>query len=681
MLFDEIIHGTHYYRAPTPLPNEWEKDIADFEKFGIDAFQIRMNWRWNERKENEYDFSDVDRLLELAEKNGRSVMMKFLLECAPQYIYEKYDGTRIGAKGEKLRPGSHGAFYGGWLPCFTNPKVLERALKFVEKAAERYAGNKNIILWNAWNEIRNRPVDECFCPHCRRAFGKYLEGKFKTVENLNRYYGTAEESFETINLPVMPHGFWDIYEFKKFKGSYELHRFLKEIYAVIRRYDKKTPIMSHAGFCSAFQTNIGDIVDDYSVSEAVDFWGTSLPFDTNMDVRGNRLSMMRLCDFMRSVDENYFNYEIYPGLGMFKDYDTPFDMKFKLYTALAGGAKGIVYWQYRAERVGMEQDCAGLMRVDGTPRPVAFEVKKFGDDLHKNMQYFAGAETEKAEIAIVFDFNSMLISEIEEACGPIFEYSCDSDMLYYLRSHSGMYKLLKNLNCSADYVNAAKPELFEKYKALYFPYYSMLDDKIIPHLEKFLGNGGTIIADEGFGLRELNTWMRAGDIALKPLMKARLSERRCTAEREEYFELMGEKTRILPYKSEFFAETAKTIASFENGAPAIQLIRSEKGKIYLSGVPLGYSYSQTEGKGIEKLLDGIIGDAGIKKSRFADFKNDVYEKRLIKDDKVIVFIFNNSDTDRTVALEKEIIAYGADAVVDGNKMLVKSGEIGYAVCK
>ncbi|MBE6682505.1 MAG: hypothetical protein E7600_09530, partial [Ruminococcaceae bacterium] len=125
MFFDEIIHGTQYYRTPTPTPSEWEGDIERMEEFNIDAFQIRMNWRWNERKEDEYDFSDVDKLLELAEKNGRKVMMKFLLECAPQYIYEKYDGTRIGPKGEKLRPGAHGAFYGGWLPCFTNPKVLE----------------------------------------------------------------------------------------------------------------------------------------------------------------------------------------------------------------------------------------------------------------------------------------------------------------------------------------------------------------------------------------------------------------------------------------------------------------------------------------------------------------------------------------------------------------------------
>lgn len=679
MFFDEIIHGTQYYRTPTPLPEEWEGDIANFENLNIDAFQIRMNWRWNERRENEYDFSDVDRLLELAEKNNRKVIMKFLLECAPQYVYEKYDGTRIGPHGEKLRPGAHGAFYGGWLPCFTNPYVFDRALKFVEKVAQRYSGNKNIILWNAWNEIRNKPVEECYCPHCRKAFGKYLENKFGTVEALNKHYGSAEDSFETINLPTMPHGFWDIYEFKKFKGSHELHRFLKEIYAVVRKYDKDTPIMCHAGFCSAFQEHIGDVCDDFTVSKAVDFWGTSLPFDTNMDTPDNRMSMMLLGDFLRGVDKNYFNHEIYPGLGMFDDYDTPFDMKFKLYSALSHGAKGMVYWQYRAERVGNEQDCAGIMRVDGTSRPVAFEAQKFGADLHKNMKYFAGAEVKAGKIAIVFDFDSMLMSEIEESSKGLFKFTESPDELYYGRSHRGMYKLFRNCGYNVDYVGVTNPEQFEKYKVLYFPYYSMLDEKIVPYLEKFLSGGGTIIADEGFGLRDLNTWMRVGDINCKPLMTARLTERRKLWKREEYFELMGRKTRIIPYKSEINVENAKTVASFENGLPAIQRVDFCEGKIYLLGVSAGYSYYATGDECWEIFVDDIMKDAGVEKYKFADTKNGIYEKRTCNGGNEIVFIFNISDEDKTFDLEKNIIAYGADAIIEGNSMTVRAGEIGYAI--
>ena len=95
MIFDNIIHGTQYYRTPTPLPSEWEGDISRMADWELDAMQIRINWRWNERRENEYDFSDVDRLMELTEKHNRKVIIKFLLECAPQYIFDKYEGEKI----------------------------------------------------------------------------------------------------------------------------------------------------------------------------------------------------------------------------------------------------------------------------------------------------------------------------------------------------------------------------------------------------------------------------------------------------------------------------------------------------------------------------------------------------------------------------------------------------------
>ena len=62
MFFEEIVHGTQYYRSPTPLPEEWEGDISNLADYSLDAFQIRINWRWNERVEGVYDFSDVDEL-------------------------------------------------------------------------------------------------------------------------------------------------------------------------------------------------------------------------------------------------------------------------------------------------------------------------------------------------------------------------------------------------------------------------------------------------------------------------------------------------------------------------------------------------------------------------------------------------------------------------------------------
>ena len=681
MFFKEIIHGTQYYRSPTPLPEEWEGDLARMGDFHLDIIQIRINWRNNELREDEYTFDDVDRLMELAEKYNKKVVIKFLLECAPNYVFHKYGGTRIGPKGEQIRGGYHGAFYGGWRPCFTNPQVQERAVKFVEKVAQRYAGRKNIILWNAWNEIRNRPVEDCFCPHCQKAFGKYLEKKFKTVENLNAFYGATEDAFETVALPAMAHGYWDMYEFKKFKGGDELYNWLRFVYDGIRKYDKTTPIMSHVGYTSAFQSSITDVCDDYSVAKAVDFWGTSVPCDSSMSTHEKRLDYFMLQDFLRSVDENYFVHEIYPGLGMFRSawYDTPFDLRFKLFGALASGAKGMMYWQYRAERLGHENDCAGLMRMDGSPRPVVYEVEKFGQTLKENMEYFVGAKAVNADMGIVFDFNSMLMSEIEDACGPDFDMNFSTWLCYYRNAHAGVYRMARNADYAVDYVGVTQPEKFKNYKVLYFPYYTMLDNKIVPYLQEFLEKGGTVIADEGFGMRAPNTWMQVGDIDCKPIMQAKLMERRaCNGEELEF---NGERVHIRPYKSEYYVMNADMVAAFADGTPAVQVVQVGKGKLYLFGFSLGYSYYTEQSNAYLSFMDGVLQDAGAKKYRYANCAEGIYEKRLQKDDKEILFLFNNGETDKNFTLDGEIIAVGGDGTRNGNVLQVKASGMAYAVIK
>lgn len=681
MILNEIIHGTQYYRTPTPLLTEWEKDIANMEAFGLDAMQIRINWRWNERKENEYDFSDVDRLMELAEQNNRKVIIKFLLECAPQYIFDKYDGTRIGPRGEQLRGGAHGAFYGGWRPCFTNPKVRERAVLFVEKVAERYAGHKNLILWNAWNEIRNKPIEDCFCSHCRKEFGAYLKDKFGTVEELNTFYGTAEESFDNVALPAMPHGYWDIYEYKKFKGSHEMYEWLRFVKEAIYKYDKVHPIMSHVGFCAAFQTHLGDVCDDYHAAKAVDFFGTSIPCDCQMVRAEQRVDYLMLNSYIRSVDEHYFVHEIYPGLGMFKKewYDTPFDMRFKLYSSLASGAKGLVYWQYRAERVGHENDCAGIMRMDGSPRPVAYEIAKFGEYLHRDMEYFVKATPRRGEIGIVFDFDSMLMSEIEDTCGEDFKFVQPNPKFYYRNAHAGMFRLAKNLDYCVDYVQARDREKFKDYKVLYVPYGAMIGEDTVEALADFAREGGILLLDEGFCMREQNTWMNPYELNCKALLTVRMRERR---ETEEAIEYRGKKLWIAPYKSEYDVENSEELLNFRNGEPALHKLSCGNGEIYLFGFSIGYGYYKTEDRVYEEMFENLIKSAHLNKQSYADFKNGIYENVLeISETENILFLFNVSSDKKEFNITGEVLSYGGDFVIDKGRYQLESNQMGYLIRK
>ena len=678
-IFNEIIHGIQYYRAPTPKKEEWETDIAKLESFGLDVFQIRINWRQNEREEGVYNFDDVDALMDLAEKYHRKVIIKFLLECAPQYVFDKYGGSIIGPKGEVLRGGSHGAFYtGGWWPCFVNPEVKKAAIRFVEKVAERYADRKNLILWNAWNEPRNRSTYECFCPHCRKAFGQYLKNKFGTIEKLNEFYGVSEESFEHIALPVSAHGYWDVFEFKKWRSGQVLYENLKFVCDAVRKYDKTRPVMSHVGQAGAFQDDLLSRCDDRLVSKAVDFYGTSIPFSSDMSVEANRFDMQLLTSFLYSVDKNYFVHEIYPGLGFFKEYDTDESMEFKLYTSLAGGAKGLVYWQYRAERVGMENDCAGIADIDGTPRQVAYAIGKFGDELHKNMQYFVGAEPEQADIALIFDDDNNLMSSIEDSCGAYYDFNWASPLFYYKKSYIGAFRLLRKLDYKVDCVMAADTDKFNKYKVLWFPYYCIIDKAVSTALAEFVKNGGIVIAEEGFGLRTKNTWLQPYDIDCKPVLSAKLKKRRFANGADNI--VFGEdKANVYVYRSDYAVENGNAVAKFTDESPALWCSPYGKGKIFLSGASIGYGYFQDASEVWERLAESMVSGVNAARYVYSDVKNGFYQNNLVKKGYRILFFMNWNEKKKAVHFTNKVITSGGKCILDGGMLTVAPFGCGYVV--
>jgi len=100
----ELSIGIQYYRQPTPLPEEWDKDLANIRKMGIEIIQLRPQWRWHERNEGELNFDDVDRLFDLAEKHGLKVLFKFYLQAGPQWLFDNYDAARVTPTGETMHP-------------------------------------------------------------------------------------------------------------------------------------------------------------------------------------------------------------------------------------------------------------------------------------------------------------------------------------------------------------------------------------------------------------------------------------------------------------------------------------------------------------------------------------------------------------------------------------------------
>ena len=53
----------------------------------------------------------------------------------------------------------------------------------------------------------------------------------------------------------------------------------------------------------------------------------------------------------------------------------------------------------------------------------------------------------------------------------------------------------------------------------------MIKPEVGEALKSFIEKGGVVIADEGFGMRTVNTWMQPYDIDFKPVVTACLDHR------------------------------------------------------------------------------------------------------------------------------------------------------------
>jgi beta-galactosidase GanA len=337
---------------------------------------------------------------------------------------------------------------------------------------------------------------------------------------------------------------------------------------------------------------------------------------------------------------------------MFKgEYDTPYDINYKLYTALSSGAKGLVYWQYRAERVGHESDCSGIMHMDGSPREVAYEVKDFGAQLKKDNAIFKDSKAKPAEIAIVFDYDCLLLSEIEDSCGPDYTFGLWNVRYHYKNAHTGMYRLLRDANYAVDYIGVRDVQKFDQYKVLYLPYYTMIKPDVADALKAFIEKGGIVIADEGFGIRTVNTWMQPYDIDFKPVLNARRKHRVFTAGEKVSYE--GLTATVQSVKTDYDVQNAEVLARFDDGKPAMFKIEYGKGAFYLSGFGLGYGYCADKNELYSQVVEDILANTDVCKYVYADVQSGLYEKRLQINKGELVFLFNATEEDKVVEMKEQ----------------------------
>ena len=130
-----IPFGFQYYRAPTPARSEWARDLQKIANDGYNTVKFWIQWRWNEPRQGEYFFDDIDELMDLSHRFGLKVVLNIILDVSPVWLIRDYpDSAMISAKGETVKEYATEYRQIGGVPgpCFHHKEAKRLKLRFVE---------------------------------------------------------------------------------------------------------------------------------------------------------------------------------------------------------------------------------------------------------------------------------------------------------------------------------------------------------------------------------------------------------------------------------------------------------------------------------------------------------------------------------------------------------------------
>ena len=111
---------------------------------------------------------------------------------------------------------------------------------------------------------------------------------------------------------------------------------------------------------------------------------------------------------------------------------------------------------------------------------------------------------EPARVALVFDFNADMYSEMEDA----EDISRAGTVCYrYKESLKGYYSLLWRLGLAVDLVPLEYLERIGNYSLVMLPYLHILSESQAGTLKDYVGSGGVLVSDPGLAFRDDRAWV------------------------------------------------------------------------------------------------------------------------------------------------------------------------------
>lgn len=636
MNFSHMIYGGDY--NPDQWPEEtWQEDARLMREAGVNLVSLGIfSWSKLEPRPDEYDFAWLDRLMDLLHAHEVSVNLATPTAAPPAWLVHRHpEILPVTADGTTLWHGSRRHY------CPHSPAYHQRVVRLVRKLAERYADHPALAMWHVDNEYACH-VTECFCEASIEAFRDWLKKRYGSPDTLNDAWGTAfwsqrYSAWEEIHPPRKAPSFINPsqqLDWARFNSDSWIACF-EEQKTILRARTPNVPVTTNfMGF-----------------HKPIDYWNFAAREDVvandNYPDTSNPEWMVHagmVCDLMRSLGNSHpwILMEQAPTHVNWRQRNAtkrPGVMRLCSYQAMARGADGIMFFQWRASRAGAEKFHSAMLPHVGTDSRVWREVKSLGAELRGLDSVWSSRV--QAETAILIDWESWWALELPG------KPSNDLQLLPQLMSY---YAPLFRRNMTVDF---AHPESdLSQYKLVLAPNLYLVKERAVENIHRYVENGGTLLMSFFSGIVDENEQVRLGGYPapFRDLLGLVVEEHvpfaetqsntACTADNHQFeCSLWGEVIHL---------KEAQPIARFEQdyyaGGPAVTRNEFGKGKaFYVATVP--------EQSGMDWLIAQVCTSAGI--TPVVDHAPAVVELvRRAKGRESWLFALNHSSEEVTLPLEQ-----------------------------
>lgn len=637
-----FVYGAQYYRAPTPEPQYWEGDFAHMRELGFDTVKFWVQWRWSERKPEIWYWDDLDELMRLAERFELRVILNLICDVMPVWAEQKYPDCRMIDRNGQPVPTEAvlcrqlGGYPG---PCYNHPAMREVRQTFFRAALEHFNAFPALLAWDVWNEpehhLGRRSVADpdntlCYCPHCERKFREWLEARYPSIDALNQRWGRCYSAFDEVELPrsaqtVADFIDWRMFQLDTLTGEAEWR--LNLVREIAPHTFPHLHVVPHTIHCF----NSVNCVDDFALAERCEIFGSSMMGDP----------LFAAAASSAAGDRPFYNAEWHINFGSSAMHPRVIDRETflrELLPQLGWNVRGILYWQFRPETLGFESPAWGVIRPDGSDRPVSRWAKEFRQVLEPHLPQLMRSRRRNPECAILKSVrNELFFNAFPQEKG---------NWLY--RSIRGYADTLLDCNIPFRFLSSEQLERKELdgVRLLILPAAYCLSQAEADAADHFCRRGGIVLVEgscggyesdtgrystrvpgcgltERWGIRETDSTspfhldcsgsvsgtgpMAEGDVA-KALDSA-------GAKGGEYLPLVspsGETGWGALLLSSLESESGETLASYRNIHCVVKL-RRESGTVFYCGTYLGIAAAEQSADFLAGLLEQAAEAAGIER--------------------------------------------------------------------